>query len=127
MTPFALVIDDSREIADSLCSILVLFGLHARAVYGSRAAMVALEKITPTLVLLDILMPGASGFEVLAYLRREPRLAQVPVFVVSSESQDETIQRAMDEGALAFVRKPVSVDNLEAALHQAGIIQKPSN
>jgi PleD family two-component response regulator len=122
MTPFALVIDDSRDIADSLCSMLDMFGLHARAVYGTRSAMLALEKITPTLVLLDLLMPGMTGFEVLSYVRREPRLSEVPVFIVSSENQRETVARALTEGATAFIRKPVSVDTLEAALKQAGLL-----
>ena len=48
------------------------------------------EEPTPCLIILDINMPGVDGTEILAYLRREPDLIPVPVFVVTSDDQPET-------------------------------------
>ncbi len=67
-------------------------------------------------------MPGADGFEVLAYLRREPRLAKVPVIIGTSDDQPQTSKRAMDEGANAVIIKTDMADSLEKALKKVGII-----
>lgn len=96
----ALVIDDSRQPADTLCQMLALFEIQAQPAYGARAAILALREKTPDIVFLDIAMPGVDGFEILAYLRREPRLLNIPVVVVTADENPETTQRARQEGAL---------------------------
>ncbi len=111
-----LVIDDSRATADTLVRILKALGYPARAVYGSSAGITILRQETPDLVFLDINMPGVSGFEVLKFISREPRLAKIPVIVVSSDDQPETRQQALREGARAFLTKPVSVETLDEVL-----------
>lgn len=117
----ALVVDDSQMAADSLRQILSLLNVEAQVAYGPRAAMEALKSLTPDVVFLDINMPGVTGFDVLAYLQREPRLQAVPVIIVSSENQPETQQRVRAAGVKAFVLKPASVEAIEAALQAAGI------
>jgi CheY-like chemotaxis protein len=78
--------------------------------------------MTPSLILLDINMPGVDGLEVLAYLRREPRLAPVPVIVITSDDQPETRNRVMKGGATAILIKPATLDALEGALKIARIL-----
>jgi CheY-like chemotaxis protein len=73
-------------------------------------------------VLLDINMPGVDGTEVLAFLKREPRLAPVPVIVITSDDQPETRQRVLTGGAVAMIIKPATIDALEEALRKAGIL-----
>jgi CheY-like chemotaxis protein len=101
---------------------LKIWDISARPAYGPGAAMKILSETTPNIVFLDINMPGVNGFEVLAYLRREPRLAGVPVIIVTSDDQPETSQRALAGGANAVVLKPVMVTILEGALKKAGIL-----
>jgi two-component system chemotaxis response regulator CheY len=67
-------------------------------------------------------MPGIDGFEVMAYLRREPRLAKVPMVVVTSDDQPETLARARKAGALDVIIKPASLESLENALRKAKLI-----
>ena len=86
------------------------------------AGIAILQENIPQMIFLDINMPGVSGFEVLAYLRREPRLMQVPVVIVTSDDQAETARRAMKGGASAVVLKPVMAEILEGALKKAGIL-----
>lgn len=119
----ALVVDDSQMAADSLRQILSLLDVEAQVAYGPRAAFEALKEVTPEVVFLDINMPGVTGFDVLGYLQREPRLQTVPVIVVSSENQPETQQRVRAAGAKAFVLKPASFETIEAALKTVGIIE----
>jgi len=118
----ALVIDDNRDTADSLCQLLSLLAVEAFPVYGPRAAMLALKKITPDVVFLDVNMPGVDGFEVLAYLRRFPTLTETPVIIVTSDDQPETENKAQEGGALILIIKPATLDSLEAALKQASLI-----
>ncbi len=119
---FALVIDDNRQTADALSQILSLWGFEGRVALGPSAAMTILASDIPALITLDINMPGVDGFEVLGYLRREPRLMNVPVIVVTSDDQPETSQRAMKAGANAVVIKPVMPDTLEEALKKVGLL-----
>lgn len=118
----ALVIDDTRMTADSLVRVLKALNIQARAAYGPGPGIGILQTETPDVVFLDINMPGVSGFEILSYLSREPRLSKVPVFVVTSDDQPETIKHAMAGGARAVLIKPASVDALESALKKEKII-----
>jgi CheY-like chemotaxis protein len=118
----ALIIDDNRETADALKQMMDLLDVPARVAYGASPAISALSSLTPRLVLLDINMPGVDGTEILAFLRREPRLASVPVIVVTSDDQPETRQRVMQGGATAMIIKPADLDSLEASLKKAGIL-----
>lgn len=118
----ALIVDDNRETADALKQMMDLLGVPARLAYGASPAISALSSITPRVVLLDINMPGVDGTEILAFLRREPRLAGVPVIIITSDDQPETRQRVMQGGAAAIIIKPADFDLLEAALKKTGIL-----
>lgn len=118
----ALVIDDNRQTTEALIRILNLLDIPARSALTPSAAMAILMTMTPRVVFLDINMPGVDGFEVLGYLKRDPRTAEVPVIVVTSDDQPETAQRAKDGGADALVLKPVMIDSLEEALRRIGLV-----
>ena len=120
--PKALVVDDSRATADSLRAMVSLLGFEAEVAYGARAALYAVERFRPDVVLLDLHMPGLEGYDILAYLRRDPRLADVPVIVITSEEQPQAHRRARQTGALAVLVKPVSLEQLEAVLRHAGVM-----
>lgn len=66
----------------------------------------------PTAMLLDLNMPRKNGFEVLAWVRQQPALKQLPVFVSSASSQPEDIRRAHNLGANAYLVKPGNLDGL---------------
>ena len=115
----ALIIDDNRATADALCQMLGVLGIKARLAYGSSAAMTMLGgSFTPKFICLDINMPGVNGIEILSYLRREPRLMSVPVFVITSDDQPETRRKVMKLGANAMIIKPATIDALEEALRK---------
>jgi CheY-like chemotaxis protein len=117
-----LIIDDNRQTADALQQMLKILDLTTRVAYGSSPAMTILGSFVPRFICLDINMPGVDGTEVLAYLKREPRLMKVPVIVITSDDQPETRQRVMRGGAQAMLIKPATIDALEGALKKVGVL-----
>jgi CheY-like chemotaxis protein len=118
----ALVVDDNIETADSLCQLLSLLDIDAQPAYGPRVALEYLLKQVPDLVLLDLNMPGVNGLEVLRYLRREPRLVDIPVIVVTAEDERIILQKSLQAGATAVITKPASFELLEEILRKAKLI-----
>ena len=119
----AIIIDDNRSTADALHQMLAVLDIPARVAYGASPAMSLLGGFTPGLILLDINMPGVDGLEVLAYLRREPRLIPIPVIVITSDDQPETRTRVMKGGANAMIIKPATLETLEENLKRIGILK----
>lgn len=117
----ALVVDDNIDIADTLCQLLGLLGVEARPAYGARLALLALETLKPDIAFLDINMPGLSGFEVVSYIQREPRLEGTPFVIVSAEDSLDAAHKAKKLGAVTFINKPATLEALEAALKSAKI------
>jgi len=66
----------------------------------------------PGLVLLDLKLPGCSGFEVLEWLRAHPELKRTPVVVLTSSSENPDVRRAYDLHANSYLKKPVDTDSL---------------
>lgn len=120
--PNALVIDDNRMVADTLCDMLGMLGVTARPAYSPRSALESLGSFTPQVVLLDLNMPGLNGLEVLRYLKRDPAFKDIPVLVVTSDPLPQTAWEAKNDGALAVIVKPATLESLQAALQQAGVV-----
>lgn len=119
---FALVIDDNKQMTDALVEMLKALDIPARGVLSPAAAMSILEVEIPRVIFLDINMPGVDGFEVLGYLKREPRFGNVPVIVVTSDDQPDTARRVFKSGASALMLKPVMANVLESSLKKAGLL-----
>ena len=120
----ALIIDDNRTTADALGQMLNVLGFKARVAYGSSAAISILRSgFTPKFVCLDLNMPGLGGTEILAFLRREPHLIPVPVFVITSDDQPETRRKVMKLGANLMIIKPANIDALEEALKKVRFLK----
>lgn len=117
--PVAYIIDDNRVSADSLAQWLGLLGYDARVMLGPLPAIEALAHRVPELIFLDIHMQGMDGVEVCRYIRRDPRLAVVPVVAISTDTQPALIEQVRLAGANGFLAKPVDYDALEEVLRAA--------
>ncbi len=72
---------------------------------------VGLKKIIedkPDLILLDIMVPSMSGFQLLEKLKEDTQLSQIPIIIISSLSQDEDILKGLEKGAMDYIPKPFS-------------------
>jgi two-component system response regulator len=101
------------HLTDGAVAIDWLFG---RGVHAGRD----LNEI-PALILLDLKLPRASGLEVLAAIRSDPRLASYPVVVLTSSGEEEDLQAAYREGANSYIRKPVDFTEFANAVGQLGL------
>jgi CheY-like chemotaxis protein len=122
MTTKALVIDDNRNTADSLCQMLSLLDVQTTAAYSPRGAFLLLQETLPDIVFVDLNMPGVTGHEVVTFVRRDPNLEHIPVVVVTSDDQEETAQQVRKEGALEIIIKPATFEAVEAVLKKAKLI-----
>jgi len=68
----------------------------------------------PTVILLDVVMPGMNGFEVCEKLKSDPLTEQIPVFFVSAETSDKDIRHGLELGAIDYICKPFHPDDLKA-------------
>ena len=105
-----LVVDDSRGARDAMCFILDTEGYRvARAVDGRDAVEQLTHGLSPSLILLDLAMPGMDGFEFRAWQVRDERFAAIPVVAYSGAVDVESAERALGVPAL---RKPVDTERL---------------
>jgi CheY-like chemotaxis protein len=118
MPRYALVVDDTRIAATTIAQALTLLGYQAEVAYSPRVAIESISKRVPDVILLDINMPGIDGVEVCRYLRRDPHTEDVPIVAMSSEAEEETVDRVYEAGANAFLAKPIDIDILERALNR---------
>lgn len=124
--PRILIVDDTRQNAELLEAHLDGHGYETRlASHGEEALQVAADW-PADLILLDIMMPKLSGFEVCRRLRADPATANVGVLMVTALDQPTDIERAVEVGTDDFVTRPVNktelllrVKSLLAALPEA--------
>lgn|SRR3989338_8525198 len=107
-----LVIDDEPDILMVLANRLKLAGYEVEnAETGEEGLMISL-RATPDLILLDLMLPGISGFEVLEKLKNQNNTRHIPVFVISAKSQLGDRDKALKAGANQFFVKPFNSSDL---------------
>lgn len=112
-----LVADDEPHIRRILVTLLEASGLAVDAVHDGQAALDKLEGDTPyALALLDIMMPGATGLEVLSQIRGTPHRDRLPVIILTAKGQDADREEALRLGATDFLTKPFSPKKLLARI-----------
>jgi two-component system, cell cycle response regulator DivK len=107
-----LVVDDSTTNVVLLEAILDEKGYHIETALNAKEAYALIEKETPDLILLDLLMPKVSGFDFLEEIRKSHKTANTPVIVVSALTDEENIEKIMKMGAIDFVKKPIDLQYL---------------
>jgi two-component system cell cycle response regulator DivK len=117
-----LIVEDNDKNMKLVRDILVHHGHRViEATTGEEGVRLALEQ-QPDLILMDIQLPGISGVEALARIRRVPALAAVPVLAVSASVMPDEQQRIVGSGFDAFIAKPISIkpflEAVRAALSQ---------
>lgn len=117
--PSVLVAEDDGQIAYLLQFLLVREGYRVLRAHDGRESLKIIDEVSPpALVLLDIMMPFADGFEVLTHLRAKPEWHDTPVIMLTARSQEKDIVRALDLGATDYVVKPFLPDELKARIRR---------
>ena len=106
--PTILVVDDTPDNIDLLCAVLEHDYRTKIAVNGERALKIARGEARPDLILLDIMMPGMSGYDVCKALKADPATRDIPVIFVTAMSEVADEQLGLSLGAVDYITKPVS-------------------
>jgi signal transduction histidine kinase/ActR/RegA family two-component response regulator len=114
-----LVVDDNRDAASSLGMLLELRGAEVLVVHDGPAALKALATHQPSVVLLDIGMPGMDGYEVARRIRQQPEHRDVTLIALTGWGQEEDRQRSRAAGFDYHLTKPADVAALESLLRAA--------
>jgi len=109
-----LVVDDDPDMAGFLARLLTQQGLQAEIAEGGPTAMQMIAASSPDLVLLDVQMPGPSGFEICRQLKDNEATALLPVILVTALEDQESRVRGIEAGADDFLSKPVRREELIA-------------
>jgi DNA-binding response OmpR family regulator len=102
-----LVVDDNDENRDLLSRRLQRKGFRTLVAEDGARALEVIEREAVDLVLLDIMMPGLNGFDVLRILRGQPQTADLPVIMATAKTQSEDVVEALELGANDYVTKPL--------------------
>jgi CheY-like chemotaxis protein len=114
-----LVVDDDEDNTVIASTILRTHGYEVRVAPSGVVALQILEAERIDLVLLDVMMPGMDGIEVLDRIKANPRHAGLPVILVTAKSQDEDVLTGYKCGADYYITKPFTSRQL---LHGIGLV-----
>ncbi len=114
-----LVVEDEAETAELFKEILNISGYQVVNSTHTQQAIEQIKKQPPDAIILDVMMPDASGLAVLDFLNKDPKLAHTPVIVVSAKALPEDIQIGLEAGAVKYLTKPVSFNDLKGAVEEA--------
>lgn len=113
-----LVADDDRNILYLISEVLAKGDYEvSQAVNGDHALMLA-RQIHPDLIVLDILMPGRDGLEVLRDLKADPQTRDIKVVVISAKTKPEEVARGLEAGADHYFTKPFKISDLIAKIRE---------
>jgi CheY-like chemotaxis protein len=117
--PTVLVIDDNEGLVELVQRYLTDHACRVVAAANGQEGLLLAQKLLPDAVVLDVMMPGTHGWEVLQRLRNHPTTADVPVVICSVIDNPEL---AYSLGATLFLSKPISRDRVLDALRQLGVV-----
>ena len=115
-----LIVDDSPTERYYLTDILVKNGFSVSTAENGEDALLKIRADRPELVLMDVVMPGANGFQVTRSIARDPELSSVPVIICSSKNQETDRIWGMRQGAQDYLVKPVDPEQLLARIAALG-------
>lgn len=111
-----LLIEDEGNIREAIGFILSRAGWEVRGHGNGATAIEAVTRTKPDMVILDIMLPGLSGFEILRALRDGAETAQLPVLMLTAKGQARDQEAAFEMGADAYLTKPFSNADLLATV-----------
>jgi CheY-like chemotaxis protein len=112
VTPSVLIVEDDPVLARMLGHLMTLEGFTPRIAASGADAESALGRQLPHLVLLDVVLPDADGFDILERIRKDPARRSVPVILVTSRTTREGVMRGLAGGADGYITKPIAYEAL---------------
>ena len=102
-----LVVDDEIGALTLIGIMLERGGFNVLKAKDAKAALAELERNTPGLIILDVMMPGMNGIELCAVIRERPATENTPILILSARNDADSIMRGMQAGANDYLPKPI--------------------
>ncbi len=113
-----LIVDDEPNIVTALDFLLRRNGYDVRLASNGAEALERIEKDRPDVVLMDVMMPLKSGYEVCQHMRERPELAHIKVVMLSAKGSEAEVNKGLSLGADLYITKPFSTQELVATINQ---------
>ena len=112
-----LIVDDEEELVTTIVERLDLRGIQAQAAMDGETALKIIEENPPQVVVLDVMMPGIGGMEILK--RMQAQNLQIPVILLTGYGSTEQGVEGMKQGAFDYLMKPCDLNNLIGKIQEA--------
>jgi putative two-component system response regulator len=116
MGSMVLIVDDEYIGRETLQSVLEGEGYELEMAENGLQAIEKAKKLLPDVILLDVMMPGMTGFEVCQRIRNDPQIAEIPIIILTALDDRESLLNALKAGADDFISKPFDRYELRARL-----------
>ena len=113
-----LIVDDNKQSIHMMSTVLSYLGHEVLGMMDGESGLLAATEDRPDLVLLDFMMPGRDGLEVLQDFRGTPGLDKLPIFILTASHDQFLQERVMLAGATGFLTKPIKIEELESIIAQ---------
>jgi len=111
-----LIADDEEDVKALVSMYLQSEGYRVLTAFDGLDAISIAERESPDIILLDVMMPVMSGFEVAQQLKANPVTKDIPIIMLSAASQADSIKRGIESGARDYIVKPFEPSKLEAMI-----------
>lgn len=107
-----LIIEDCPDIRENVAEILLLQAYEVHAAADGPTGIEMANRLLPHLILCDVLMPGANGYDVFNTLKGNPATAAIPFIFLTANAEKSHMKAGLDMGASAYIRKPFEMEEL---------------
>lgn len=114
-----LVVDDSPTDRMAISEVVRSFGYLTIEAGSAEEAFAAIHVHHPDLVLMDVVMPGPSGYEATRKMSKDPAFSKIPVIIVSNRNKETDKLWGLRQGAKAYIFKPINSDTLREEIQRA--------
>lgn len=115
--PYVVAVDDDPEVLDTVGRVLEREAFEVGLARSGAEALSIVDRRTPDLMILDIIMPGMDGITLCRQLRRDSRFAALPILFLTAKGSTDDIVDGLDAGADDYVVKPFELAELRARVH----------
>lgn len=117
--PVILIVDDNDDTRSMYDELLSRCGFHVRLAADGMEAIASAEDVLPSVIVMDLAMPGLNGWEATRRLKTGDRTRDVPIIVLTAHVLDHYRDVAIAAGCDEFLAKPCTVDDLVAAIRRS--------
>lgn len=118
MAKRVLLIEDEMNIVEAVSFLLTRDGWTVHTHHDGATALDKIKSGAPDMVILDVMLPGKSGYDVLRDMRADPDMAPIPVMILTARGQQRDREQAEHLGATRFMTKPFANAELRDAVHE---------